>query len=83
MNQLLFWNRSLKGKRQRVVFGDELGDLELTSWEAASDGPKCGDILQELRPRQDQTLSSMLCSLWKEEEERFDVLRDPEGCIAS
>lgn len=71
----------MKDSSKRIVFGEEVDDLA-RSLLPGDEGPKSGDVLQEMKLRSDQSLSSLLCSLWKEEEDRFEVLRDPEGCIA-
>jgi len=32
--------------------------------------------------QRDQTLASLLCELWRDEEKRFNVLRTEDGCIS-
>ncbi|ODN03385.1 Cilia- and flagella-associated protein 69 [Orchesella cincta] len=82
MHQLLYWERPMKSDNQRTVFGRDV-DADSKSRCMKDSKPKSGDCLQELAGRLDQSLASLLCQFWRDEEQRYQVLRDPEGCIQS
>ncbi|CAL8148215.1 unnamed protein product [Orchesella dallaii] len=80
MHQLLYWERPMKSDNQRSVFGRDV-DADMRCINKAN--PKSGDCLQELAGKLDQSLASLLCQFWRDEESRCQVMRDPDGCIAS
>jgi len=79
MDQLLYWERPMLSNDQRTVFGR---DVDIETRGILRSKPKSGDCLQELAGKLDQSLASLLCQFWRDEESRYQVMRDPDGCIA-
>jgi len=81
MDQLLYWKRQLRNRTQRLAYGDGF-DLPLSKGPGAH-LPKHGEGVGDVITDYDETLPALLCDMWRDEEKRWGVLRDPDGCISS
>lgn len=83
MEQLLSWNMPFTSAYKKLSFGYDnkvMAGMILSG--ADFDLPQRRDSLHDLYCPTDQSLAAVLCSLWRDDERRAEVLRDPDGCIA-
>jgi hypothetical protein len=80
MDQLLSWRRRQKNLTQRLVHDESFQPPESKMPNAIK--PRMGESMRDILLDTDNSLSALLCVLWREEETRLGVMRDSDGCIS-
>jgi hypothetical protein len=80
MDQLLYWSTRAHKMEQRYVCGDKFKP----PWSRMPNAikPKMGESMDDIIFEHDHSYSALLCELWRDEETRWEVARDSEGCIS-